>query len=311
MKIKRKFHIILPVLLTGILSHLQGQQYDPLYTQYMFNSQAINPAYAGTSGVLSTMLMSRSQWVGFSDAPNTQTFTINAPITPKSIGLGFSMIYDWIGPVINMNFSLDYSFRFRISENVNMSLGLKGSLNSFQKDLSKFWNEVGNDDTYYQEVDTRLLPNFGFGAYCYGNRFYVGASVPRLLENDIGDDGSVSSTHKENRLYVLMGGAIIGAGPSVKIKPSFLMRASNSAPLSYDLNINVLINEMLWVGALFRPSEAYGALLQVQITNQFRVGYAFEMSYNNMTSHHKGTHEIMLNYDFVFRKENVQNPRYF
>jgi len=300
------------IFLVGFLTPTQGQQYDPLYTQYMFNSLSLNPGYAGTSGLLSAMLLSRHQWVGFDNAPNTQTFSIHSPIASTNTGLGFSMIYDHLGPIVNTNFSLDYAFRFRISENVKMSLGLKGAIAYFQRDLSQFFNEVGNDHVYYEKIDPKVLPNFGFGVYCYGDKFYAGASIPRLIENTISDDGAESLfTKKENRMYMLMSGAVIDAGSTFKFKPSFLLRLSNTAPVSIDLNVNMLISEMVWVGAMFRPKEAYGALLQVQVTNQFRVGYAFEMNYNIMMSHHKGTHEIMLNFDFIFRKENIQNPRYF
>jgi len=300
------------IFFAGFLTPTQGQQYDPLYTQYMFNSLSLNPGYAGTSGLLSAMLMSRHQWVGFENAPNTQTFSIHSPVGATNTGLGFSMIYDRLGPIVNTNFSVDYAYRLKINEQINISLGLKGAFGYFQRDLSQFFNEVGTDYVYYEKIDPKLLPNFGFGVYCYGDLFYGGFSIPRMIENIISDDGtSTAYTNKENRLYMLMAGGVVDAGSTFKIKPSFLLRLSNSAPISYDLNLNLLISEMVWVGVMIRPTEAFGALLQAQVTNQFRVGYAFEMTTNNLSSHHKGTHEIMLNFDFIFRKENIQNPRYF
>ena len=309
-RMKNKITFI--IICLCLFPQIKGQQYDPLYTQYMFNSLAINPAYAGTSGSLNAMIMSRQQWVGLPDAPNTQTFSIHSPVASRYIGAGLSFIYDRMGPIQNINLSMDYSFKFKIAETVHTSLGLKGAISSFQSDLTKFQGEVGNDDAYYEHIDRKLLPNFGFGIYCYGNKFYVGASVPRLLENVYSDDGSVSSiTKKENRLYMAMAGVVIGINPFLKLKPSFILRLSNSVPISSDLNLNALINDMLWVGGMYRYKEGYGAIVQVQITNQLRFGYAFEMTTNQMRAQQYGTHEIMLSYDFIVRKENIQNPRYF
>ncbi|MDR2926902.1 MAG: type IX secretion system membrane protein PorP/SprF, partial [Cytophagaceae bacterium] len=289
-----------------------AQQYDPLYTQYMFNSLAINPAYAGTSGVLNAMAMTRHQWVGFEDAPNTQTFSLHSPIASKNIGAGLSLVLDHVGPVVNTNFSLDYSWQLLLTEKVKLSFGLKGSISSFRRDLSKYFNEVGNDQIYYETPDSRILPNFGFGLYCYGEQFYAGAAMPRIIQNIISDDGSVSSVaDRENRLYILMAGGVFNLGTEFKLKPSFMFRASNSAPVSCDLNLNLLIKETVWVGGMFRPREAFGAILQGQLTNQLRIGYAFEMMTNKLMSHHRGTHEIMISYDFIFKKDYIQNPRYF
>jgi type IX secretion system PorP/SprF family membrane protein len=312
MKKTIKYYITLIFINSFFSCYLHGQQYDPLNTQYMFNSLAINPAYAGTSGSLSAMLMTRHQWIGYEDAPNTQTFSLHSPITSRNIGVGFSLIYDKIGPIANTNFSFDYSNNFKISEQIKISLGLKGTLSNFHRDFSKFYKEVGNDPAYYDIPEQKVLPNFGFGVYCYNDRFYAGAAVPRLLENIINDDSSVSSvTNKENRLYMLMAGGVFAINPSIMLKPSFILRASRATPLSYDLNLNLLMVERFWVGVMFRPTEAFGALFQMQITNQIRAGYAFELTISKLRPNQFGTHEIMICYDFVFKKDNVLNPRYF
>lgn len=309
----RYFKYVVVTLLLSAWMHTANGQYDPLYTQYMFNPLALNPAYAGTSGVLHAMVLSRHQWVGFEDAPSTQTFTIHTPVSSRNIGTGLSIVHDRIGPVTNTNAFFDYSFQLKLNTRVKLSMGLKGGFSYFQRDLTKYMDEVGAEDPAYNEpVDSKLLPNFGFGVYCYGSRFYAGASVPRLLENKIGEQGISSvAVPKENRLYLLMAGYVYPIHPDFLLKPSFILRATNSAPLSVDLNLSVLIKEKLWAGGMFRPGSGFGAIVQYQVSPQIRAGYAYEMSTNEMMSYQGGTHEIMISYEFNFRKDKIQNPRYF
>lgn len=311
--IKYLKYTIVTLLLSGLFYSARGQ-YDPLYTQYMFNPLALNPAYAGTNGVLNAMIMSRHQWVGFEDAPSTQTFSIHTPVASKNIGTGLSIVHDKIGPVTNTNAFFDYSFQFYLNEEIKLSLGLKAGFSHFQRDLSRYLSEIGTDDPAYSDVvETKLLPNFGFGAYFYSERFYAGLSMPRLLENKIGEDGTLTTMQapKESRLYLLMAGYVHPLNDDFILKPSFILRATSSAPLSYDVNLSVLIRQKFWVGAMVRPGYGFGALLQYQILPQIRAGYAFDMSTNKMMTHQNGTHEVMISYEFNFRKENIQNPRYF
>ncbi len=301
------------ILLSGLFYSAKSQ-YDPLYTQYMFNTLALNPAYAGTSGVLNAMIMSRQQWVGFKDAPSTQTFSIHTPVASRNLGTGISVVHDKIGPVTNTNAFFDYSFQFFLASEVKMSLGLKAGFSHFQRDLTRYLAEVGAEDpAYTNNIDTKLLPNFGFGFYCYGNRFYFGASSPRILENKIGTDGSLTTVQapKESRLYLLMAGYMFPINNDLDLRSSFLVRATGSAPLSYDVNISLLISNKLWVGAMARPGNGFGAILQYQLSPQIRAGYAYDMSTNELMAHQNGSHEVMISYEFNFRKENIQNPRYF
>jgi type IX secretion system PorP/SprF family membrane protein len=293
-------------------NNLSAQQ-DPLLTQYMFNTLALNPAYAGTNGVLSAMVASRHQWMGFEDAPTTQTFTIHTPFAKKNFGTGLTVIHDQIGPVTNTSAWFDYAYHLRFNGKAKLALGLKGGFSYFQKDLSQYMNEVGADDQAYAETtEPQLLPNFGFGAYLWSDRYYVGLSTPRLIENEL-DDSDPSSTFisKENRLYLLMAGYVFPLGAELKLKPSFIVRATESAPVSFDINLNLLIREKLWIGGFFRPDESIGGIVKYQITNQLSAGYAYETGLKDLVSQFGDTHEVMLSFEFNFRKEKILNPRYF
>ena len=288
-------------------------QQDPLYTQYMFNTLAINPGYAGTRDVLSLMVLSRHQWVGFDGAPSTQTFTANSPVTNKNIGLGLSVMYDKIGPTRQTGMYFDYSFQVKTSKNSRLSFGLKGGGNFYQLDMAELKRLTPYEDPAYSEPNvSKFLPNFGVGIYFYSKNFYLGASVPKLLENKL--SGDAVETHqggKETRHYYLMTGAVVNISRSVKFKPSMLARLTSAAPFSLDLNANFLFVDRVWVGAMYRVSESFGGIVQFLITPQFRIGYAYDMNTSELQNYNSGTHEIMLNYEFNFKKDRVQNPRYF
>ncbi len=287
-------------------------QQDPLYTQYMFNKLAINPGYAGTNDMLSMMVLSRHQWVGFDGAPSTQTFTANSPIANKNIGLGFSVLYDRLGPSRQTGIYLDYSFQVKISQNSKLSFGIKGGGNFYQLNMVELKNIAPYDDPAYTDNINKFLPNFGVGLYYYSKHFYLGASVPKLLENKLEDnDHETYQGGKEWRHYYFMTGALINISSGVKFRPSIMTRLTSAAPVSVDLNANFLFANRVWVGGMYRISGSFGGIVQFLITPQFRIGYAYDMNTGELQNYNNGTHEIMLNYEFNFRKENVHNPRYF
>jgi len=168
------------------------------------------------------------------------------------------------------------------------------------------------DPAYSEPNVNKFLPNFGVGIYFYSKNFYLGASVPKLLENKL-EDGDVETYQggKEVRHYYLMTGAVINLSKGVKFKPSVMARLTSAAPASIDVNANFLLVDRVWIGAMYRISESFGGIVQFMFTPQFRIGYAYDMNTGELQNYNKGTHEIMLNYEFSFKKYKVQNPRYF
>lgn len=300
------------LMITAFGWESQAQQ-DPMYTQYMFNTLALNPAYAGTRDMLSLMALSRHQWVGFNGAPSTQTVTAHTPVATK-IGLGLSLIHDKVTPTTQTGFYFDYAYRINVSENTLLSFGLKGGFNYYQFDVAGLHKPDSEPDPTLQEpAVSKFLPNFGFGLYLYSDKFYFGASAPKLLENKLagGEVEVLGQAGKETRHYFFMGGMMFNLSNDVKFKPSFLTKITQASPLSLDLNANFLLRDKLWLGALYRISDSFGAMVQYQFSPQFRVGYAFDRNTNEMKNYNSGTHEIMISYEFSFKKDKVQNPRYF
>lgn len=291
------------------LSSARGQQ-DPLYSQYMFNTLAFNPAYAGSADVFTVMALSRHQWVGFDGAPTTQTFLAHSPLKGESMALGLTALTDKAGPVRQTGAQLDYAYRIRVTDDSRLAFGLKGGFNIFQADIASL--ATVQEDPANVDIQGQLLPNFGFGLFWHSERYYAGFSIPKLLQNEI-EVGNATNlvSAMESRHWYIMGGYVLDLDRDIKFKPSFLLRRVEGAPLSLDLNANFLLRERIWFGAMYRVSNSFGLLGQYQVNDQFRVGYAFDLTTTRMGAYNAGTHEIMLNYDLRFVKGKTISPRYF
>lgn len=287
----------------------QAQQ-DPLFSQYMFNMLAVNPAYAGSADVFTVMALSRHQWVGFAGAPSTQTILAHTPLKKQNMALGFSVLNDKVGPTRQTGVYGDYAYRIRTGANTRLAFGLKGGVNLYQADLAALTSV--DPDNANVNVKGQAMPNFGFGMFWQSDRYYVGISVPKLLENAIDVVDQVGLvTDPEVRHYFLTGGYVMDLDRAVKFKPSFLLRMVNGAPLSLDVNANFLFRERIWLGAMYRVGNAFGVLGQYQVNDQFRVGYAFDLTTTKLGAYNAGTHEIMLNYDLRFFTGRTVSPRFF
>ena len=300
--------VVTLVILAG-RTDLLAQQ-DPMYSQYMFNTLAFNPAYAGSADVFTIMALSRHQWVGFDGAPSTQTFLAHSPLRNQNLALGLTAMTDRVGPARQTGAFLDLAYRIRTGADTRLSFGLKGGVNSFQADLANL--ATVNPDQANVNVQGRMMPNFGFGLYWHAPRYYVGLSAPKLLENElVPASNGVITTSSEVRHFFLMGGYVLDLGRDLKFKPSFMTRVVKGAPLSVDLNASFLLRERIWFGALYRLGNAFGLFGQYQVNDQLRIGYAFDLTTTKLGAYNAGTHEVMLSYDLRFIKGRTISPRYF
>ncbi|WP_372641644.1 type IX secretion system membrane protein PorP/SprF [Ancylomarina sp.] len=291
----------------------QGKaQQDPMYTQYMHNPLTVNPAYAGSTDMLSAMFLAREQWVGFEGAPKSRTLTMNVPISRYNIGTGFAFINDELGPVKQNSIFADIAYHLRLSDRGTLSMGIKGGFDMIQIDLMTLDLDQGNDDAFSQNYTKELLINFGVGLYYYTDRFYFGASTPRILRNSYDNDGiNITSLGYKERHYFVTTGALFDLNDNIKLKPSILSKIVWNAPLSIDLSANFIFNDMLWLGAGYRIEDSMNFLIHYQLTDQIRVGYAFDLTESELRRYSNGTHEIMVAFDFLFNKKKIMTPRYF
>lgn len=306
-----KFKITVAILfLTGLCIESLLAQQSAMYSQYMFNTLAVNPAYAGSRNVISATALLRSQWVGIAGAPRTSTFTIDAPLKDKRIGVGLQIFNDKLGVTNTTGGVLSYAYRIRM-EKATLSFGMQGSASQFTANFSNVSLEPTSqifDPAFGSDV-RKVLFNIGTGVYYNSDRFYAGLSSPELLNNRLSSDtGNLS--RKTFHIY-LASGYVFDINTDLKFKPSFLFKAVGGSPLQADLNATVWIKDRVAVGAQYRTSADILGLLEVQINPQIRIGYAYDHSVTRLRNYNSGSHEIMLRYEFGFNGSKFLSPRYF
>jgi len=286
-------------------------QQEPMYTQYMFNTQNINPAYAGSWQTLGFMVLSRYQWTGINDAPSTQTFSLQTPFKNENVAIGLNVLNDQYG--LEKRFSLfgDYSYRLRAGIKTDLRLGLKIGFTNYSNNLSAYNLVSGNDPRFQGEIDTKLMPNFGVGAFFSNPKYYFGFSVPKLINNEFKNNYNNFSTQAEIRHLYLIAGYVFNFSENIKFKPTLLTKVTANSPVQADFSANFLFKEKIWLGAMYRSGDAVGFLAQWIFNNKLRIGYAVDFSTSKLGNYNHGTHEVMVSYEINYLKNIFTSPRYF
>lgn len=282
----------------------------PQFTQYMYNTISINPAYAGSREALSIVGLHRSQWVGFRGGPITQTLSIHTPLRNDRVGVGLSFIEDDLGPENFTYLYGDFSYAIPTGRTGKLAFGIKGGFTQYSLDPD-FREDESLDPSIYG-IEDRWTPNVGLGVYWSTNRVYFGLSTPRVLNTDKNTEEGFEALDRLS--YYFTGGVVVDLSENFKLKPAFLVKATNGAPVSYDLTANFLYNEKFWLGASYRINEqtaAIGGIADFQVSRQLRVGYAYEKPISEIARYTTGTHEILLMYEFKFLSSKLKSPRYF
>ena len=264
------------ILCTLATTYSAIAQQDPMFTQYQFNTLIVNPAYAGSRDALSIVGISRWQWVGIDGAPITHSITAHAPVK-ENLGIGGSLYYDKIGPTNQLLFFADFAYKLSLSKKTKLVLGIKGGVHSIRNNLTSL--EVNDPNFNFNQSE--LLPNVGVGAYLHQERFYIGLSAPKLLENNLSSGGDDA---QQLRHYFLIAGFVKDLSENIKFKPTILTRYVPNTPLVVDLSANFLFWDKLWLGANYRTRDAIGLVTQFQFTEKLRAGYAYEYPLSSLSN---------------------------
>jgi type IX secretion system PorP/SprF family membrane protein len=301
---------VIPILLLCLADTLFAQQ-DPQYTNYMYNTMNVNPAYAGTKEVISVLGMYRAQWVGLDGAPVTSTFSLHSPIGFSNMGLGLSFVNDQIGPSDENTISIDFSYRLNFDDLSTLALGIKTTANLLNVDYTKLSIYDPTDPQFQSNIDNRFSPNFGAGAYWYSDRHYVGLSVPNFLETKHYDDNDITSLAREKMHYYLMAGYVFDLTLDIKMKPAFLSKVVAGAPFQLDMTANFLFYEKLTVGAAYRLNASVSGLVGFQLSDKLFVGYSYDAETTKLANYNSGSHEIFLRFEVFKAEEKIYSPRFF
>lgn len=319
----KHFYILCSFFLVQVnfLNAQQGVQ----YTQFMFNKLAFNPAYAGSGDSPCVSCIHRSQWVGLEGAPTSQTINFHSPFLRKKVGIGISLQNDRIGPSNSTWVNISYAYHIKINES-KLSIGLQGTMRSYKLDLNETNAIVDNDPAVLSGSLRKILPNLGAGAYFLSPNFYMGVSIPYLLNGDISfiENPGVSSSQDfstEDRHLYAMAGFKIEISPTLKFKPAVMLKFVENAPIDIDINGSLLFNDFLGLGAAYRLGgirnsigESVDFLGFVNLNSGFTIGLAFDLSISRIRKYNAGSFEIMINKCFGLNKKNrkkLTNPRFF
>jgi type IX secretion system PorP/SprF family membrane protein len=303
---------IAALLLMSIASY---SQQDAQFTQYMYNTINVNPAYAGSRETMSIFALHRTQWVGLDGAPVTNTASIHTPINGSNVGLGLSVINDRIGPSDENNIAVDFSYTISTSERYKLSFGLKASANLLNIDFTKLNQYDQNDYAFDTNIDNKFSPNIGVGLYLHSDNTYIGLSAPNLLETKHFDryagTGANSHVATEKIHYYLIAGHVFDLSPSIKFKPSTMIKAVQGAPLQVDISGNFMFNDKFVAGVAYRWSAAASALVGFQVNDSWFIGYGYDLETTKLSNYNSGSHEIFLRYELFTRNSRIVSPRFF
>lgn len=312
MKMKR--YIFLLSVLGGCLfgaKEMRAQQ-DPEFSQYMFNPLNINPAYAGSRGLMNGAIVLRKQWVGFDGAPSTQVLSLNTPTPKGKVGLGLEVIADQIGPKRTTGAYLDYAYRLPLGKG-KLAFGLGAGVVSYRvnwalidyKDQADAYNSLGSTSI--------TKPDFKFGVYFNNKKFYIGASATHLNQESytVVKDSLTFTARMSTHSYITLGRAFqitdnLIFSPSIMIRGASGVRQSNA-----DLNLNFKFRDALWVGISMRSEKSMVFMAQYNLTNFFKLGYSYDLTLSKLQTYQSGTHEIVLGFDLNLFQSQVLSPRFF
>jgi type IX secretion system PorP/SprF family membrane protein len=295
-------------IVLALVINMSFAQQDPQYTQYMYNTMSVNPAYAGQREVLSVTGLHRTQWVGIDGAPQTQTLGIHAPLRNERVGLGLSIVNDKLGPASETYVSANFSYTIPVNDNdTKLSFGLKGGFHLLDTDWSK--GQFQNPDAVFQENINLFSPTVGAGLYLHSYKWYLGLSVPNFITTEHYDDFQ-ESVAAERLHYFLIGGYVFDLSENTKLKPAFLVKGVSGAPLIADVSANFLFHEKLTLGVAWRWDDSVSGLAGFQLTEGLYIGYAYDLTTTALNNYNSGSHEIMLRFELQ-KLGRILSPRFF
>jgi len=272
-------------------------QQDPLYTQYMDNLLVVNPAFAGSKENGNVLLVARNQWVSFPNAPVTRSFSYQTPMKNKNIGLGFSVMYDKIGPQKQTGVYFDYSYFLRVSESYRLGMGLKGGVSFYRSSLTDLIT-INPDPIYAQDIYKNFLPNLGVGFFLFSDDTYFGLSVPKLIENKITrDDYETVYVNKQEIHVYFVAGKTFKLNEEFQLKTSTMLRYVRNVPLSFQVTAMAGFKEKFWVGGMARFGDSFAIVTQFQASEKMMIGYSYDFTTSQLNTFSNGTHEIMFSFD--------------
>lgn len=303
----KKISLLLIFITILTVKDMSAQQ-DPQYTQYMYNMNIMNPAYAGSKESLSITALYRTQWAGLDGAPETITLSAHAPVGER-VGLGLSAIKDELGPISETNVYIDFSYTLPMGESLKLALGIKGGATFHDVGLTSLELQDPGDPFFSEDI-SNVYPNVGAGAFLYSDNFYLGISVPNFL-NSVHLDENGLKYGSETQHFFATAGYVFQISDNFKLKPSVMVKSAFDAPISLDGNLNALFFDRFELGASYRLDDSFSGLVGFQVTDFLRIGYAYDHIISELKGVGSASHEVIVTFDIFFKPRILHSPRFF
>lgn len=313
----RKSRIILLFLIGGILFFFTKihAQTEPMYSQYMYNMLGVNPAYAGNREATSFNFFQRNQWIGLKGAPKTTSLSIDQAIKDGKIGWGFQAYDDRLGVESASGFNSIISSRVKVSDKGILSAGISVGLMNYRISLNDVLNRYTPTDPSFisSAKPSQWNPILGMGLYYNTDKLYLGISTPSILKSRLAKyENFVSGIQKVDDFHLFAtAGYVFEINEELKLKPSSMIKMVSGAPIEADINLNVWLRDMIGIGGSYRTGDAFVGMVEIQATDNLRFGYAYDMPFSPLKYYARGSHELMLRYEFGKFKTGIKSTRYF
>lgn len=289
------FFLLSSLLLVGCFQKMYGQE-DTQYTQYMYNTSVINPAYTGSVNSLQFFGLYRAQWTGIEGAPQTANLSMAMPIDYSNFGIGGNLVQETIGAMNRTAVAVDLAYRVELNRDYQLAFGMKGTMEFTSVDYTKLTIHDVNDPVSENNISNRFTPNVGAGVFFYSDRLYVGVSIPTIFKRDRFSDNEYSALKKDVNFYWI-GGYVIHASDMVVVKPTFMLKTVSGGSAKVDFSTNVTYADRFTAGVSYQWNSAISALAGFQATDQLFVGYAYDASVSGIRTVNTGSHEILLRFE--------------
>ena len=297
--------LILTCLICIITLPKAFAQQDPQYTQYMYNMNVVNPAYAGSKESLSVGLLYRDQYTDIDGGPQTFTFSAHTPIG-NGLGIGLSAISDEIGPVEETNLFADISYTIDFDSNHKLAFGIKAGASFFDVGLTDLTLPDQGDDAFSANVN-ETFANIGAGLLFYTDKYYLGVSMPNFLDSEHLDVDERSFGSETQHLFATAG-YVFDLNDNIKFKPSTLVKTDFNAEATFDINTNFLFYEKFEAGVSYRTDDSFSGLIGFRPTDWIQLGFAYD---NVSSALDTDSYEAFIIFDIYFNKKTFLSPRYF
>lgn len=312
MKMKRIYIILFIMFIDNATAFSQT---EPMYSQYMYNMLGVNPAYAGNREATSFNFFQRNQWIGLKGAPKTTSLSIDKAAKDGKIGLGFQAYDDRLGVESATGFNAIISSRVKVSEIGVLSGGISFGLMNYRLNLNDVMNRYTPTDPSFisSAKPSQWNPSVGMGVYYNTDKLYIGLSTPSILRSRLAKyENFVSGIQKMDDFHLFAtAGYVFEVNDDVKLKPSTMIKMVSGAPIELDLNLNVWLKDLIGIGGSYRTGDAFIGMVEIQATDNLRFGYAYDMPFTPLKYFTRGSHELMLRYEFGSFKTKIKSTRYF